>query len=143
LNISHQNVYISHIILPGIINQLGPDNLDNLKKIAEQYSASGKAEGAAGGDDDGVPELVDDFEQVRILLTVSLASCLSDRLDGTGVQAGLRKDMAALTIWDIRLLSASCASAEGGAQCVDAVVDDRFGYWTGGPRPFPSVREAG
>mmetsp|Transcript_30386 Transcript_30386/g.80752 ORF Transcript_30386/g.80752 Transcript_30386/m.80752 type:complete len:153 (-) Transcript_30386:746-1204(-) len=49
-------------LLPGIINQLGPDNLDNLKKIAEQYS-SGKAEGGAGAGDDDVPELVDDFEQ--------------------------------------------------------------------------------
>ena len=48
----------------GIINQLGPDNLDNLKKIAEQYSSSGKVDaGAAGGDDDDVPELVEDFEQ--------------------------------------------------------------------------------
>jgi nascent polypeptide-associated complex subunit beta len=53
-------------LLAGIINQLGPDNLDNLKKIAEQYSASGKSDGGAAGgdDDDGVPELVDDFEQV-------------------------------------------------------------------------------
>ena len=25
-------------LLPGIINQLGPDNLENLKKIAEQYT---------------------------------------------------------------------------------------------------------
>ena len=32
-------------LLPGIINQLGPDNLEDLKKI---YSSS--LEGAAGGD---------------------------------------------------------------------------------------------
>jgi nascent polypeptide-associated complex subunit beta len=28
-------------LLPGIINQLGPDNLANLKKIAAQYGADG------------------------------------------------------------------------------------------------------
>ena len=42
-------------LLPGIINQLGPDNLANLKKIAAQYQA--------GGDGDDVPDLVDDFEK--------------------------------------------------------------------------------
>merc|ERR1712028_62183 len=31
-------------LLPGIINQLGPDNLMNLKRIAEGYAAAGKAE---------------------------------------------------------------------------------------------------
>ncbi len=30
-------------LLPGIINQLGPDNLSHLKKIAEQVRASLKA----------------------------------------------------------------------------------------------------
>ncbi|CAN1161195.1 Basic transcription factor 3 [Linum perenne] len=48
-------------ILPGIINQLGPDNLDNLKKLAEQFQK--EAPGATLGavqeeDDDDVPELV-------------------------------------------------------------------------------------
>jgi len=47
-------------LLPGIINQLGPDNLANLKKIAEQYT---KKEGADTGADDDVPELVDNFEE--------------------------------------------------------------------------------
>jgi nascent polypeptide-associated complex subunit beta len=46
-------------LLPGIINQLGPDNLANLKKIAEQYS---KKDEEAGGDED-VPDLVDNFEE--------------------------------------------------------------------------------
>ncbi|KAK9057731.1 hypothetical protein SSX86_022568 [Deinandra increscens subsp. villosa] len=51
-------------ILPGIINQLGPDNLDNLRKLAEQFQkqASAGGEGAAvpsaQEDDDEVPELV-------------------------------------------------------------------------------------
>jgi len=53
-------------ILPGIINQLGPDNLDYLRKLAEQYhQGPGAAGEAAGGptlvqeDDDDVPELVE------------------------------------------------------------------------------------
>eukprot|EP00290_Baffinella_frigidus_P053773 CAMPEP_0180346134 /NCGR_PEP_ID=MMETSP0989-20121125/3703_1 /TAXON_ID=697907 /ORGANISM="non described non described, Strain CCMP2293" /LENGTH=193 /DNA_ID=CAMNT_0022335229 /DNA_START=50 /DNA_END=631 /DNA_ORIENTATION=+ len=53
-------------LLPGIINQLGPDNLENLKKIAEQYTggAGGAADGGDDDDDDDVPELVEgDFEQ--------------------------------------------------------------------------------
>lgn len=51
-------------ILPGIINQLGPDNLDNLRKLAEQFQKSGvDAAGSGSGpgqeeDDDEVPELV-------------------------------------------------------------------------------------
>ncbi|PHT42753.1 Transcription factor BTF3 [Capsicum baccatum] len=55
-------------ILPQIIHQLGPDNLENLKKLAEQFQkqAPGTAAGtdaaagavAAQEDDDDVPELV-------------------------------------------------------------------------------------
>ncbi|KAI7753085.1 hypothetical protein M8C21_011654 [Ambrosia artemisiifolia] len=52
-------------ILPSIINQLGPDNLDNLRKLAEQFqkqASGGEGEGAAATsaqeDDDEVPELV-------------------------------------------------------------------------------------
>ncbi|KAF1336584.1 Transmembrane protein, partial [Globisporangium splendens] len=54
-------------LLPGIINQLGPDNLANLKQIAESYTAAQKAARAAAGeaeDDDDVPDLVDNFEDV-------------------------------------------------------------------------------
>lgn len=58
-------------LLPGIINQLGPDNLANLKQIAESYTAAqrnAKAAAAANGedeeDDDDVPDLVDNFEDV-------------------------------------------------------------------------------
>ena len=59
-------------LLPGIINQLGPDNLASLKKMAQE---GGFGPGAAGGggasggakmeaiaDDDDMPELVDNFE---------------------------------------------------------------------------------
>ncbi|DAZ95965.1 TPA: hypothetical protein N0F65_009266, partial [Lagenidium giganteum] len=54
-------------LLPGIINQLGPDNLANLKQIAESYTAAqknAKAAAAAEDDDDDVPDLVDNFEDV-------------------------------------------------------------------------------
>ncbi|KAL7688348.1 putative nascent polypeptide-associated complex NAC domain, NAC A/B domain superfamily [Plasmopara halstedii] len=56
-------------LLPGIINQLGPDNLANLKQIAESYTAAQKAAKAASAsvaddDDDDVPDLVDNFEDV-------------------------------------------------------------------------------
>merc|ERR1712137_320417 len=48
-------------LLPGIINQLGPDNLANLKRIAESYDANI----AAIGSDDDVPDLLDEnFEDV-------------------------------------------------------------------------------
>ncbi|XP_074572866.1 nascent polypeptide-associated complex subunit beta-like [Curcuma longa] len=56
-------------LLPTIINQLGPDNLDNLRKLAEQFQkqAPDAAPAAKGGedDDDDVPELVpgETFEQ--------------------------------------------------------------------------------
>ncbi|KAJ0713809.1 putative nascent polypeptide-associated complex NAC domain, NAC A/B domain superfamily [Helianthus annuus] len=49
-------------ILPGILNQLGPDNLDNLRKLAEQFQKQTPGEGptatTAQEDDDEVPELV-------------------------------------------------------------------------------------
>ncbi|XP_020102678.1 nascent polypeptide-associated complex subunit beta-like [Ananas comosus] len=51
-------------LLPGIFNQLGPDNLDNLRRIAEQFQKQAPAAGAdnndntAQEDDDDVPELV-------------------------------------------------------------------------------------
>ncbi|WJX36738.1 nascent polypeptide-associated complex beta subunit [Trifolium repens] len=50
-------------ILPNIIHQLGPDNLENLKKLAEQYQkqapeAGADATTAQEDDDDAVPDLV-------------------------------------------------------------------------------------
>merc|ERR1712203_480168 len=48
-------------LLPGIINQLGPDNLMNLKRIAEGFAASG--EGKAAEDDD-IPDIGESFEDV-------------------------------------------------------------------------------
>ncbi|CAH9110327.1 unnamed protein product [Cuscuta europaea] len=49
-------------ILPQIINQLGPDNLENLKKLAEHFQKQpipGTVAAATEEDDDDVPELVE------------------------------------------------------------------------------------
>lgn len=64
-------------LLPGIITQLGPDNLEDLKRIYANYASSAggmpdlssvlaqaQAAGAAGADDDEVPDLVENFEEV-------------------------------------------------------------------------------
>lgn len=51
-------------LLPGIINQLGPDNLEDLKKIYASYSQDDAAAGKANDSDDDVPELVGNFEDV-------------------------------------------------------------------------------
>ena len=53
-------------LLPGIINQLGPDNLANLRRIAQEFTPQAGQAPADGGDDDDddVPDLVEDFEQV-------------------------------------------------------------------------------
>merc|ERR1711907_239155 len=49
-------------LLPGIISQLGPDNLEHLKKIYAQQPGGAGLAGIAGDDeedDDDVPELLD------------------------------------------------------------------------------------
>merc|ERR1712100_487247 len=51
-------------LLPGIINQLGTDNLMNLKRIAESYNAGKAASGATPGGDDDVPDIDENFEDV-------------------------------------------------------------------------------
>ena len=54
-------------LLPGIITQLGPDNLANLKQIAEQYKNGGGDATTiteVDDDDDDVPDLVENFEEV-------------------------------------------------------------------------------
>ena len=55
-------------LLPGIISQLGPDNMENLRALAEQFQAqAGKAAAATEGededDDDDIPDLVENFEE--------------------------------------------------------------------------------
>ncbi|EFJ48531.1 hypothetical protein VOLCADRAFT_104715 [Volvox carteri f. nagariensis] len=71
-------------LLPGILNQMGPDSLVHLKKMMQQLGAVGGLPGglgalgglgglasmgapaaggaAAGGDDDDVPDLVENFD---------------------------------------------------------------------------------
>ncbi|KAL6638276.1 hypothetical protein ACP70R_025848 [Stipagrostis hirtigluma subsp. patula] len=56
-------------VLPQIINQLGPDNMEHLKRIAEEMQKQVAAAGAAAQkeeNDDDVPELVpgETFEEV-------------------------------------------------------------------------------
>jgi len=53
-------------LVPGILNQLGPDSLASLRKLAESYQSLQKKDGGAVGkkddeddDDDDIPELVD------------------------------------------------------------------------------------
>ena len=54
-------------LVPGILNQLGPDSLASLRKLAESYQTMQKKEGggdAKDDDDDDIPDLVagDNFE---------------------------------------------------------------------------------
>jgi nascent polypeptide-associated complex subunit beta len=56
-------------LVPGILNQLGPDSLASLRKLAESYqSVQGQQRptNAAGAeeddDDDDVPDLVENFD---------------------------------------------------------------------------------
>jgi len=52
--------------VPGILNQLGPDSLASLRKLAESYQSMQKKEGGEDGekkggdddDDDDIPDLV-------------------------------------------------------------------------------------
>lgn len=46
-------------LLPGIINELGSENLANLKEIAGNF---GGGDAGAADDDDDVPDLVENFE---------------------------------------------------------------------------------
>jgi len=50
-------------LLPGILTQLGPEALKGLKDIAAKMAVSGN-HGAVKEEDDEVPELVEDFEEV-------------------------------------------------------------------------------
>ncbi|KAH0580847.1 Nascent polypeptide-associated complex subunit beta [Termitomyces sp. 'cryptogamus'] len=53
-------------LVPGILNQLGPDSLASLRKLAESYQAIQQQRPSAGGatedDDDDVPDLVENFD---------------------------------------------------------------------------------
>lgn len=50
-------------LVPGILNQLGPDSLASLRKLAESYqSVQGQQQVGTGDDDDDVPDLVENFD---------------------------------------------------------------------------------
>ena len=54
-------------LVPGILNQLGPDSLASLRKLAESYQAIQQqrppnAGAGAEEDDDDVPDLVENFD---------------------------------------------------------------------------------
>ena len=54
-------------LLPGIMNQLGPDNIDHLKQLADNLSNSNKSTSMGEEHDDGdedVPDRVENFEDV-------------------------------------------------------------------------------
>ena len=54
-------------LLPGIMNQLGPDNIDHLKQLADNLSNSNKSTSMGEEHDDGkqdVPALVENFDDV-------------------------------------------------------------------------------
>ncbi|CAO3597449.1 unnamed protein product [Absidia cylindrospora] len=53
-------------LVPGILNQLGPDSLASLRKLAEAYQAAQGDAGAEGEDDDEIPDLVEGFEKADI-----------------------------------------------------------------------------
>jgi nascent polypeptide-associated complex subunit beta len=55
-------------LVPGILNQLGPDSLASLRKLAESYQAIQQGQQRPTGgtveeeDDDDVPDLVENFD---------------------------------------------------------------------------------
>ena len=57
-------------LVPGILNQLGPDSLASLRKLAESYQAIQQNQqrppnAAPDDDDDDVPDLVENFDAVE------------------------------------------------------------------------------
>lgn len=56
-------------LLPGIMNQLGPDNMDHLKQIADSMTTTKNLNACEfkGDDDDDVPDLIENFEDVSKL----------------------------------------------------------------------------
>lgn len=83
-----ENKSISEM-LPGILTQLGPQDLNQLKKIASQFVNKGGvnldgslgasvAAQAVSNDDDDVPDLVDNFEDVAIGGAAAVAGTSAD-----------------------------------------------------------------
>jgi len=55
-------------LVPGILNQLGPDSLASLRRLAQSYQESAAAQAGVSpeDDDDEVPALVESFEEATI-----------------------------------------------------------------------------
>lgn len=81
-----ENKQISDM-LPGILSQLGPDGLLQLKKIANDIVAN-KSLGA-GADDDDVPELVENFDEVAINDKPAASSSSTSQLTENAVDWGV------------------------------------------------------
>ncbi|XP_055921253.1 transcription factor BTF3 homolog 4 [Eupeodes corollae] len=76
-----ENKSISEM-LPGILTQLGPQDITQLKKIASEFAANkGAAAGSVAGGlsaaDDDVPDLVQNFEEVAIGTAAPAAAAAS------------------------------------------------------------------
>ena len=52
-------------LIPGNLNQLGPDSMAALKKLAESFQQAQGGE-AAGADDDVIPDLVESFDKAEV-----------------------------------------------------------------------------
>lgn len=75
-----ENKQISEM-LPGILQQLGPDGLLQLKKIASDIVSNKKL----ADDDDDVPELVENFDEVAIN-DKKPESVVEDEASGSGIK---------------------------------------------------------
>ena len=53
-------------LIPGILNQLGPDSLASLRKLAESYQAINAQQAAQkGGEGDDGPDVAGNFDEVE------------------------------------------------------------------------------
>lgn len=50
-------------LLPGILNQLGPESMGRLREYANSTIGNGQTEEEDDEDDDDVPDLVENFEE--------------------------------------------------------------------------------
>jgi len=71
-------------LVPGILNQLGPDSLASLRKLAESYQAiqqNQKRTSTGEDDDDDVPDLVENFDTAINIEEKPAEEAKEDNLD--------------------------------------------------------------
>lgn len=71
-------------LVPGILNQLGPDSLASLRKLAESYQAiqqNQKRTTTGEDDDDDVPDLVENFDTALNIEEKPAEEAKEDNLD--------------------------------------------------------------